>query len=625
MKKRNGLSVFLLAMPYVCILAVSLLSTLWLGNQVLSGYRTAVVKEKEKSIELAFERFLKRTDEIESFSLSVAQNEVLTDYFWDAVRQRGHSVVQRKKVQEMLHDMLSVAGIRYAYLYDTKEGCVISNDLALSDADTFYRYKYRIEGYTPRESGRYVLRMENGYNPAVNVAIGGNTGVRMLEYKSCVPLASSVVYKDQLILVLSAGNVFRDLETTLGTDGVFYVYGGSGGGLLYANGDRYADDAGVLLTSGLARVEGAEAGGEVYGMECVSTDCAWRIRFYMDGSGWKAADRNAILSLLATVMFPLLAGMALCVVFTLKKYQEITEIIGMFGSRGQGAPQQQAEEKASDARAADAADDEIISYGLVRQYVSRMVSENTQFRTNAANGAAARRYEALDRLLRHNFESREEMERLLGSVDLRIRTRNCAVLCIRFEKDSYRARIADQTTVKDLFREMLEEIAGRNFESFDPSARETVCLFSLNADDDWQQLAHDMVSGIKAGFLYRYDLKAEFGAGNVADSIYEVGDAYRKAREVIRYNETSENKILLYDELARMETGYSYPPETDDRIVNYVAAGYPEEAKAVIREIIRLNFEDPQRKLSEKAAAAVKKRLWDTVQELAQKYDAGGG
>ncbi len=585
-------SIISLAVPYACILAVMALSVFWLGNQTLSGYRAAVVKEKEKSVQLAFDQFLKRAEELQAVSRYVAQNEILEEYFLDGVRKRGHPVVQQQKVREMLSDILAVTDVQYAYLYDVQEGRVISNDLALSDSEAFYRFKYRIEGYEAGEEPVYALRMAVGYNPVTEISINGYPDGRLLEYKSMVPLNSYGLRGDQLILVLAAGDVFRNLEEALGEDGAFYVYGGETMQLLYRSADRYPDD-GAQMTGQLARIERKDAGEDVYGMECGSPTGPWRVRFYMASSCLAWDEHGTPLSLFSAILLPFVFGMACCVYFTYHNYKEILDILGLFRTEGEDAAE---EPRTGQLREPEKAEEtgEAVSYQLVRKYVDRMISENNRFRKDTKSSAGARKYEALDRLLRHNYGNCQEMEQLIGSVNWNIRQENCAVLCIHYQGDSYRFQITEQLTVKDLLREMLKEITDRNVEVFEASARETVCLFSLDDANEWTQVAEDTVSGILVKIFYDYGIEAEFGAGEVAATLYGIDEAYRQAREVIRRNRTSHEKFLVYGEMMRCagqpERAVYYPPDTDEKIFNYVTAGYPSRAKAILREIVQRNF-----------------------------------
>ncbi len=610
MKRNKTLSIVLLAWPYLCIIIVAMLSSIWLASRTLSAYKSAIIEEKEKNIELAFERFQKRVDKLEALSRNVAQNNMLTEYFYDGLRQVEHTTMQRKKLQEMLRDVLIISDIKYAYLYDAKEDTVIANDLVISSTDDFYRHKYRIEGYTPEESLAYLRRMARGFNPVVKVAVNSYTYTPVTEYKLYVPLNYGSASQDHLTLIIAADDIFQDLTEVLGNDGDFFVYG-EGGEVFYESGGQYPEIPDIDLSADLRRIDGEdvlESGGALYGMECRCADDSWRIRFFVRGSDWEAIDRGSLFYLLAAVALPLLISLILCAYFIYKNYLEIANVIGMFEKSGPEAR----EEDEGETRG-------IIGYKLIQQYVDRMISENNRIQKAAASAGDARRYELLDRLLRKKYESREEIENLLQSSNLKIHRKNCVVFCMRYDNAAYRFKISDHATLKDFVKNMMEDVIDRNIELFDTSARETLCLLSLDETDDLRQVIEDIISNIKVKILYRYKIEAIFGVGGIVDSIYEINDSYSQAREVIRYNEESENKILLYSELAQLEYIY-YPPETDDKILNYVTTGHSLEAKDVVRDIFDQNFENPVRKLPNRAEAEIRERILNAVTAVSVKY-----
>ncbi len=131
----------------------------------------------------------------------------------------------------------------------------------------------------------------------------------------------------------------------------------------------------------------------------------------------------------------------------------------------------------------------------------------------------------------------------------------------------------------------------------------------------------DIISGLNVEIAYSYGIEVKIGAGDVADSIYNISDSYQQAKAVIRYIETSGNKVCLYSEILQLEDVYYYPREFDEKIYNYVVVGRVEEAGEIIRKIYKDNFEDNIRMLSVGTIEMIKNRIRDCIISMSEKYE----
>ena len=230
------------------------------------------------------------------------------------------------------------------------------------------------------------------------------------------------------------------------------------------------------------------------------------------------------------------------------------------------------------------------------------------------------KYEVLDKILRNTFVNREELEKALKNTDICIRDEKCQVLCFRYEDASYRTFITENIVFRDLVKEFLEKSVDVKSEIFDISARETICV--LAAEDSTMEVCiRNLLSRLNVEVLYKFGGNMQIGTGNVVDSIYYINNSYIQAKEVIRYSEISENKLLFFSELECLEDVYYFPRETGDKLYNNVVAGRVESAKEIITSLYVSNFEQNSRLLSMKAIEIIKSRLRDCVISIAEKYN----
>ena len=99
-------SIFLLALPYVVTVLLPVISVFCLGNILINSYHERIIADKQKSIEIAFERYLQRIESIETLSYMIGQNGVMSDYNLINYSYQKHTLLDCMDVRDMLKDSL---------------------------------------------------------------------------------------------------------------------------------------------------------------------------------------------------------------------------------------------------------------------------------------------------------------------------------------------------------------------------------------------------------------------------------------------------------------------------------------------------------------------------------------
>ena len=596
--------ILVMALPYALIILLPILSNICLGSMVVAYYHDKIIMDKQKSVESAFERFVQRMDNIESLSYVIANNKEVTRYAYASIRGTDHTLEENIKMRDLLNNFLINNDLITMYIYDPGDNRIITTDAVFSDAAYYFKYKYCLAGYTPQECVERIKSLSWGYEfrPAIKATID-NMSSQIIEYSVSIPLDRDSKFQLQLVMVMNVEDILGDLYDVLDENSEFYLYDSSGQ-LIFGEGSRYRE---IVGTSNSSKIYPVNAdGNQIYHMSCYSADKFWKMDMYMPDLMKNGYNGNMTPYVWLLIGVSITVSIAFCIYFTYRNHREIKEVLKLFKGRYKAADEKTKEE---------------VGYKAIKEYADKIIKDNDRFKERIIGYEYLCKYEVLDKLLRNTYKNREAMEMTLQDTDLSIQNEKCVVLCIRYEGSGYRSFITEDVAIKDIVRALLEDAIESKVEIFDTAARETICVLAIEDEQGMEVTIRDIISKLNVEIAYGYGIEMRIGVGNVVESIYYINDSYTKAKEAIRYSETSGNNVLFYSELAQLEDVYYYPREFDEKIYNYVVAGRAEESKEIVRSLYKENFEQNSRMLSARAIEILKNRLRDSLISIAGKYD----
>lgn len=599
--KKKVYSLLLLGIPFLATVILPIISVVCLGNIVLNNYNERIIQEKQNDMKIAFEHFQQKIDMIENVGYMIAISDEIVEYTYSSEREE-HTIVECMEVQEFLKTYMIIDDIKDIFLFDVHDNRVITPNVVLSEAAMYFTYIYQQEGYTPEESIERLQAFPWGveYTPAMKAKYQ-SMDTEIIEYRFSLRLSSAKNIQGYLVMLIDTQKLFEELERVMGDGGEFYVYDGKDN-LLYRNGNKLEN---LMDINDISAIKAFDTDlGKIYGQVYHSEDDTWKIKAYMPDI---LENIKGIIPVYMWVLIvlPVIVSVSLCIYFTYKKHREILELLYLFKQDNKPSME----------------DNIVPEFKVLREYVANILNDNHRFQERINDFEDSRKKVFLNGLIRNVYADREEMLAALKEVNLNIKEGNCIVLCIRYEGSSYRTEIAEGITLKDFVNSFITNLLERQFEIFDTSARESICVFSVNEGEDADILMHDIISNLNVQVVYHFDIEMKLSAGNVVDSLYRVSESYIQAKKVLDYNETSGKKLYLCSELEGLENIYYYPREYDEKIYNYIMVGNVEEARNIIRKIYVANFENNSVMLSGEAIENVKNRIRDCIVSLVDKYD----
>lgn len=601
--KKRWKSLLALALPYVIIVSLPIISILFLGNTVLNNYQEKIISERQRSIESAHERFLQKINKVETVTKVIASTDMVKSYAYAGINKSEQSILDCIEIRDLFKNFLINSEVSVIYYYDKNNDRIISSKSIMRKAVDYFFYFYKLNNYTAEESVERLRDFSWGveYSSCLDVKLG-KTDMQVIEYRTSIPFDQTKNIQGQMVFVMDVENIFSDFFDIVEAGGEFYVYDNKDR-LIYGSGEQYEE---VMELSDDAELKLVYQGDEkIYGMVCHSAGEQWKVKVYLSDISSAGSTIPIMPYVWLLVVVPVTGSIVLCIYFTQKNHKEIKEVLSLFKNQSEPGKEEEVE----------------IGYKIIREYADKIVSENIQFRERIISSEYARKYEIFDKLVRNIYENKEQMIEELSNTDLNIREGRCVVLCIHYEDSYYRIPISEDITIKDFVKELLNEIMERQFELFDTSARETICVLYLDNNEDMEIVMRNIISSLNVEIAYYYGIDVKFAAGNTVNSIYRLSESYVQAKDVIKYNETSGNRLCLYSELERLKDVYYYPREFEEKIYNYVVVGKVDEAKKIIESIYRENFEKNKKMLSVRAIEMMKNRLRENVVSIAEKYD----
>ena len=598
--KKKIISIIKLALPYLILLLFPMISILYLESMLLDNYKEKLLMEKQKQMEFAFEKVVQEIDAVEDLANIMMQNDKMLSYVYTCMGKREHRVIDSIELKDVLINNIYNSKAMMAYYYDKVDNRVISSTTALSDANDYFRYTYKVKSYNPDE---YKNRLDElgkvvyEYGPSMDVIIQ-NKAVKVIECYSTMPLNSGVrEQKGCLVYVLDVKDIFADLYEIMEDKDEFHIYDGEGR-FLFRSSDYYSDE--LLLKEGeLAPVE--DNGETIYGMSLTSADGEWNVKMYQtvfeEGNVWDMEMSHVL------VIFSLAVSIILCSYLTIRNYRDIQKVLELFGRKNKNNEYNL----------------EALNYKNIWECAERIIRENHEFEERINTYAQSHRSETLEKLLRNGYEGREEIDAALSKAGIVVEQEECVVLSIRYTGYDYRVHISENMTMKDMVKELIGGLLEQRVEIFDTAAKETVCILFFKKEADQEMILRDIVSKLKIELVYNCGIALKIAVGGMVDSLYEISTSYLQIKEVFHYVETSGQEVNLYTDMKELEKSY-YSRADDEKIFNYVALGNSEEAKKIVEKIYNTNFNCGEEIPSTKVFGILKLRLYQTISEIAEKH-----
>lgn len=591
-------SVFHLAWPYIAIALLPVMAVILLSNYIANKASQETLLAWQESVKVASDRVNSKIETVEELAYFIARSDVVSSYVFE--KKTGESDRQSSaQVKNLLDGISRNENITEIFFYDGYADRIIASDTILDNAEMFFRYQYIYDDCTSKEAAQAIKNYAKNYGfSKTRHVISDGRPSDVIEYIILAPIEKPGENTSRLVLAIDTENLFRDIKDLMTADTSFCVVGDKG--VMYSFGTVTDEQSGADLSSELLQMTGRA--DSYYGMQRTINGGLWQIRFFVPSEELEQTAGYIALRLLPALAIILLC-LILCIYFTHKNHMQIRQILDTLKS-GDAEPENDRQE--------------FVDYKLVHSYAEVAASRNVDAREKIKKLQLSQRNTTFKHLLKGTYASDDDKRAALENLELGEVADKYAVICIRYN-DLTNVFDTEDSGVRELILELLENEIGTGMEIVDTSPFELSCI--MEAGEDFAQTVNEIVSLLNVQINYKYNADLRIGAGEAVDSLADISVSYKQACETIRYSENTGKKIYFYSQADLSGDVIYYPEQTDDKISNYIIAGYADEAISEIDEIYKKNITENTRILSAEAISLLRFRVTNAVLSVAEKMD----
>ena len=592
-------SIAQLAVPYVLIAILPILSILALCGYIVESYTETILEEQNAKLAVAVDRVDEKLSFLEREAFFLTAYNEFQEYFHKQYVGEPNEILDCKNVQKLLQSYARNAEVAEIYFYDAQCGRIIASDTLLNNGEMFFTYLYQPAGKTPSECISALHNAGGGfaYSQAQEVQLN-SIHRNVIEIRRALDVGGAAKVSSQLVIAIDTDKLFEDFYDAVGKDGTFRIYYGDE--LLLSSGTLNTSDFGELPTEQIMQLSGEK--DAPYGAQ-YKLNKHLHAEFIYPNLPQAGENKVLVEYLLVAIGIPALVCIGMCILFTHKNHRRISEILGLL--RGEDPADELLKESRS------------VNYKLISQYARHVVAKNSDYRTELHEIHATHKVSVLTRLIQNAYRSREEMHKALDKEQLLIRGERCVAFCVQFDDICNELFTAGNVSIRDMIASLLRTQTVTKVEVLNSLPNQIVAIMA--ADEALDATVENVISQLNVRVAYQYGTTLRIGMGEVVPSIYEIAQSYEQAKEVIRYNESTGKNIRRFAQIEASETVAFYPVTADEKIANYMIAGRAEDAKNVIRSIYRENFHDHAKLLSLEAIQSIRYRVASAVTSTAEK------
>lgn len=215
----------------------------------------------------------------------------------------------------------------------------------------------------------------------------------------------------------------------------------------------------------------------------------------------------------------------------------------------------------------------------------------------------------LNRLLKGKMDTLLPYEEALKSFDIQLRSDDFAVILFVVENsESLSAQLPGidlnekNKLVQFIISNVVEELAGHYHHAGYMVEVDEMMVCLVNCGEPESALFREDLATIAAEaqrFLSSYQMDLTVSIGGIHSSLPGIAEAYREAVDAMAYKMVlGKQEIITYDEIRseqadHPQTGYYYPLQVEQQIINMIKVGDFEQATRLISEVTDRNFNQP--------------------------------
>ncbi len=240
------------------------------------------------------------------------------------------------------------------------------------------------------------------------------------------------------------------------------------------------------------------------------------------------------------------------------------------------------------------------AYGFIENTISRLSNNNDELERKIKEQMPILKSTFFEHLLKGEFTSQKEMERLLNHIGIKMNGSfySVAIFHIKHFKKAEEDALSTLDKSRVLVKEVLLSAAIEQCYVHDLGEDKIALLYISNAmDADECKIRLKKMVELAVNIISKeLNIQMMIAVGGIYDQITEVSRSYENATKALNksFFLSERNEIIWYDDLPQGKNKYYYPSELEGRLINLVKSGDEAEALILMRKLYHENFIEKQ-------------------------------
>jgi AraC-like DNA-binding protein len=243
-------------------------------------------------------------------------------------------------------------------------------------------------------------------------------------------------------------------------------------------------------------------------------------------------------------------------------------------------------------------------YGYLQAALNNTFAEKEKIGQRLEQHSNAIRSHFLQGLLKGRLEQNVPIHELLAAHNIQISTPDFAVLLIhvdhygKFSTADGLVEPQKAKLVQFIIMNVAEEVACSQHQAMITEIDDVqVCIINFKKDSEPGEL-NLIAEQIKSFMLDHFHIHLTVAISSIHQELEGISRAYQESLAALEYRLVmGSGEIIRYEDLpgsdmVRESTGYYYPLHVEQQLINFVKTGDYEKSKAMVDEIVAINFAD---------------------------------
>lgn len=236
-------------------------------------------------------------------------------------------------------------------------------------------------------------------------------------------------------------------------------------------------------------------------------------------------------------------------------------------------------------------------YEFLKNGVTRLVYTHQEMKRSMENQGLLMKSTFLNRLIHGEISDEKEIKVLSGHLDINLDGKKHAAAIIflnRFSDRVNRELLIEHDISRVIIESVIKKHIGDRCHIYILDADQVALLLNFNTEDDSQceKITEDMLENVRAELYSTYNIIVSFGVGNLYEKITDFNLSFSEAKNtLVLFNEVNaENSIIWYRNIKKKMSGYYYPVELEQQLINVAKSGNREDIDRLLDIIYTENF-----------------------------------